>query len=166
MQAKYNTRHSLAFERHDHRHCQHQLLAEAKALCTKRNTRLTRRRLQVLEILLRSHQPMRAYEILACLNRVESKTMIAPPIVYRALEFLLDEGLAHRIESRNAFISCDRPGHQCAAQFLICNSCEKIAELENRNSTVISEAASLGFSVDHAVVEISGHCAGCRKNDS
>ncbi|MCZ6579459.1 MAG: transcriptional repressor, partial [Gammaproteobacteria bacterium] len=76
---RYNTRHSVAFERHDHRHCQHQLLSEAKALCTKRNTRLTRRRLQVLEILLRSHQPMRAYEILACLNRVESKTMIAPP---------------------------------------------------------------------------------------
>ena len=158
--------HNIAFERHDHRHCQDQLLSEAKALCAKRKVRLTRRRLQVLEILLRSHVPMRAYELLACLNRVESKAMIAPPIVYRALEFLLDEGLAHRIESRNAFVSCASPGHQCAAQFLICNGCEKIAELENRDSAVISEAASLGFSVDHAVVEISGHCAECRKNGS
>jgi len=142
------------------------MLSEAKALCAKRKTRLTRRRLQVLEILLRSHQPMRAYEILACLNKVESKAMIAPPIVYRALEFLLDEGLAHRIESRNAFISCAHPGHNCAAQFLICSGCEKVAELENSDSAVVSEAARLGFSVDHAVVEISGHCAECQKHGS
>jgi len=164
--ARNNTRHSLAFERHDHRHCQHQLLSEAKVLCAKRKTRLTRRRLQVLEILLRSHQPMRAYEILACLNAAESNAMIAPPIVYRALEFLLDEGLAHRIESRNAFISCAHPGHHCAAQFLICSGCEKVAEVENSDSAVISEATRLGFSVDHAVVEISGHCAECRKHGS
>lgn len=156
----------VAFERHDHRHCQHQLLSEAKALCAKRKTRLTHRRLQVLKILLRSHQPIRAYEILACLNEAESNTIIAPPIVYRALEFLLEEGLAHRIESRNAFISCARPGHHCAAQFLICSGCEKVAELENRDSAVISEAASLGFSIDHSVVEISGHCADCRKDGS
>jgi len=163
---KRNTSHSIAFERHDHRHCQNQLLAQAKALCAKRKTRLTRRRLQVLEILLRSHAPMRAYEILACLNAAESNAMIAPPIVYRALDFLLDEGLAHRIESRNAFISCARPGHHCAAQFLICSGCEKVAELENNDAAVISGAASLGFSVDHAVVEISGHCAECRKHGS
>jgi len=161
-----DNKHSIAFERHDHRHCQHQLLAEAKALCAKRKTRLTRRRLQVLKILLRSHAPIRAYEILAYLNAAESKAMIAPPIVYRALEFLLDEGLAHRIESRNAFISCARPGHHYAAQFLICSGCEKVAELENNDAAVISEAASLGFSVDHAVVEISGHCAECRKHGS
>jgi len=142
--AGIDNKHSIAFERHDHRHCQHQ------------KTRLTRRRLQVLEILLRSHAPIRAYEILACLNAAESDAMIAPPIVYRALEFLLDEGLAHRIESRNAFISCARPGH----------GCEKVAELENSDAAVISEAASLGFSVDHAVVEISGHCAECQKHGS
>jgi len=60
-----NSKPCIAFERHDHRDCQHQLMSEAKALCAKRNTRLTRRRLQVLEILLQSHQPMGAYEILA-----------------------------------------------------------------------------------------------------
>ena len=156
----------LAFEHHDHRDCQHQLLSEARALCAKRNTRLTDRRLQVLEILLRSHQPMGAYEILACMNQAQSKAAIAPPIVYRALDFLLAEGLAHRIESKNAYICCVRPGHQCAAQFLICRGCEKVAELENRESELLSDAARLGFTVDSSVVEITGHCADCGKNVS
>ncbi len=159
-----NSRNPVAFERHDHRNCQHQLLSEAKALCLKRSKRLTRRRLQVLEILLRSHAPMRAYEILACLNQAESAAMIAPPIVYRALEFLLEEGLAHRIESKNAFISCVHPGHHCGARFLICSGCEQVAELENHDPMVITEAANLGFSIDHSIVEISGYCAECQKN--
>ena len=162
--ARSTTSNPVAFERHDHRDCQHQLLSEAKDLCAKRNIRLTPRRLQVLEILLRSHAPMRAYEILACLNQADGIAPIAPPIVYRALEFLLEEGLAHRIESKNAFISCAHPGHHSAAQFLICSGCEKVAELEDRDSAVISEATSMGFSVDHSVVEISGHCAECQKN--
>ena len=159
-----DTESCFAFEHHDHRDCQYHLLSKAKTLCEKRNTRLTRRRLQVLEILLRSHQPMGAYEILACLNKAHSEPAIAPPIVYRALEFLLDEGLAHRIESKNAFICCAHPGHQCAAQFLICNGCEKIAELENRDAELVSDAARLGFTVDSSVVEITGHCADCGKN--
>ena len=154
----------FAFEHHDHRDCQHHLLSEARALCEKRNTRLTRRRLQVLEILLRSQQPMGAYEILACLNVTKSKQAIAPPIVYRALDFLLGEGLVHRIESKNAYISCVRPGHQCAAQFLICRGCEKVAELENRQNEMLSDASRVGFTVDSAVMEITGHCADCRKN--
>jgi len=161
-----DTNPCIAFEHHDHRDCQHQLLSEAKALCEKRNTRLTQRRLQVLEILLRSHQPMGAYEILACLNATQSKVAIAPPIVYRALEFLLDEGLVHRIESKNAYISCVRPGHRCAAQFLICRGCEKVAELENRDAGLLSEAARVGFTVDSSVVEITGHCADCGRNAS
>jgi Fur family zinc uptake transcriptional regulator len=159
-----NAKLCFAFDHHDHRHCQHQLLSEAKALCSKRNTRLTRRRLQVLEILLQSHQPMGAYEILADLNAAQGKAAIAPPIVYRALEFLLDEGLAHRIESKNAYICCVHPGHQCAAQFLICRGCEKVAELEKRDFELLSDAARLGFMVDSSVVEITGHCANCGKN--
>ena len=175
-----NSKPCIAFERHDHRDCQHQLMSAAKALCAKRNTRLTRRRLQVLEILLQSHQPMGAYEILANINQVQStqltppsreKTInrgalqaVAPPIVYRALEFLLDEGLAHRIESKNAYICCVRPGHQRAAQFLICRGCEKIAELERHDLDLLTDAARVGFTVDSSVVEITGHCADCGKN--
>ena len=158
------TKTSIAFERHDHRDCQHQQLSAARELCAQRNIRLTSRRLQVLKILLQSHQPMGAYEILAHLNQAQSKQASAPPIVYRALEFLLAQGFVHRIESKKAYISCIHPGHQCAAQFLICRDCEKVAELENRDSSLLSEAINIGFAADYSMVEITGICADCRSN--
>jgi Fur family zinc uptake transcriptional regulator len=154
----------IAFREHDHRLCQRQLLSAASRLCEKRKLRLTLRRRQVLEILLASHQPMGAYEILAQLNRLDPEDSKAPPIVYRALEFLMAEGLIHRIESRNAFISCGQPGHPCAAQFLICRDCERVAELESNVPGLLAEANSLGFEVDHSVIEITGVCAECQKH--
>ena len=107
---------------------------------------------------------MGAYDILGCLNQAETSSFIAPPIVYRALEFLLAQGLVHRIESKNAFISCDHPGHKSAAQFLICRGCEKVAELDNATSLIPTEALEIGFTADHSVVEITGVCADCNKH--
>lgn len=153
----------IAFRKHDHRRCQRQLLSEATQLCAERKIRLTLRRRQVLEILLASHQPIGAYDILSELNQSSGKEHVAPPIVYRALEFLLAEGLIHRIESRNAFISCAHPGHPCGAQFLICRDCDQVAELEG-NDDLLEEADNLGFAVDHSVVEITGVCAECQKH--
>lgn len=166
-----NTKQCIAFQRHDHSKCQNQLMRHAKALCEKRQVKLTPRRLQVLTLLTQSHQPMGAYEILDCLNQIAGDTnqkgqSIAPPIVYRALEFLLAEGLVHRIESRNAFISCEHPGHQYGAQFLICSGCDKVAELDNPDSSLLAEADNLGFKVDHSVVEITGICQDCNSNDA
>ncbi len=154
----------IAFCKHDHRRCQRQLLSEASQLCAERKLRLTSRRRQVLEILLASHQPMGAYDILAELNQASGKERIAPPIVYRALDFLMGEGLIHRIESRNAFISCVHPGHRSGAQFLICRDCHQVAELEGGDNGLLAEADNLGFAVDHSVVEITGVCAECQKH--
>lgn len=154
----------IAFRKHDHRRCQRQLLSEATQLCIERKLRLTARRRQVLEILLASHQPLGAYEILAELNQSFVSEHIAPPIVYRALDFLLGEGLVHRIESRNAFICCVQPGHRCGAQFLICRDCDRVAELEGKDDDLLAEAGNLGFAVDHSVVEITGVCAECQKH--
>ena len=120
--------------------------------------------LKGLEGVREVHGTFGAYDILAELNQIDPDDQVAPPIVYRALEFLLAEGLIHRLESRNAFISCVQPGHQCGAQFLICRNCEQVAELENRDQSLLAEADSLGFSVDHSVVEITGVCAECRRN--
>jgi Fur family zinc uptake transcriptional regulator len=139
-------------------------MSEASELCVARKLRLTPRRRQVLEIMLASHQPMGAYEILAALNRAGNVDRIAPPIVYRALEFLMAEGLIHRIESRNAFITCVHPGHESAAQFLICRDCEQVAELETSEQSLLAAAENLGFAVDHSVVEITGVCARCQKH--
>ncbi|MBC8210790.1 MAG: transcriptional repressor [Gammaproteobacteria bacterium] len=152
---------ALAFSRHNHQHCEKTLLQAARTLCEKRVVRLTPRRQQVLEVLLSTHQPMGAYEVLSTLNRLEQN--VTPPIVYRALDFLQQQGLVHRIESKNAFIPCMHPGHGSEAQFLICSACERVAELENTCQLFTSEARELGFEVSHAVIEVSGLCADCRK---
>ena len=154
----------IAFQKHDHRRCQRELLSAAKRVCEQRNLRLTSRRYQVLEILLTSHQPLGAYDILELLQQADGGARVAPPIVYRALEFLLQQGLIHRIESRNAYISCIHPGHSGAVQFLICRDCEQVAEIESRDSALLAQADHLGFAVDHSVVEITGVCSECQKH--
>nr|MBC8503827.1 transcriptional repressor [Chloroflexota bacterium] len=123
---------AIAFSRHNHHRCERTLLSSALDLCEKRAVRLTQRRQQVLEILLATHQTMGAYDVLNTLNR--DKQNVTPPIVYRALDFLLEHGLVHRIESKNAYIPCTHPGHASAAQFLICSSCHCVAELEGAGS--------------------------------
>ncbi len=138
-------------------------MSRARQLCAARKQRLTPRRRQVLEILLGSHQPLGAYEILARINRDGEE--IAPPIVYRALEFLLDAGLIHRLESRNAFVSCTHPESCAAAQFLICQGCERVAELDGGADGLLAGAQDLGFSVDRSVIEITGRCAECQQHE-
>jgi len=152
---------AIAFSEHNHGRCQQSLLGAAKLLCDHRHVRLTPRRLQVFNILLGSHRPMGAYEVLQTMN--ESEKNITPPIVYRALEFLQQQGLVHRIESQNAFIACMLPGHDNAAQFLICSKCQRVAELESPVLPALKQARQMGFKADHAVVEINGLCANCRR---
>jgi len=155
----------IAFRDHDHRRCQRDYLSAAAQVCARRKLRLTSRRRQVLEILLLSHQPMGAYDVLAEMNRNHPGQRIAPPIVYRAIDFLLTEGLIHRIESRNAFISCTHPGDCRGARFLICRDCERVAELAGGDPGLLAGADDLGFAVDYSVVEITGVCAECQKHD-
>ena len=159
-----NENSNIAFRPHDHSECQQHSLDAIEKMCESRKLRLTARRRQVLEVLMSSHQPMGAYQILDELNQAEPGTRIAPPIVYRALEFLLDLGIIHRIESLNAYIFCSQPGHQCVSQFLICRHCERVAELETTNQNLIDAAENLGFEVDYSVVEITGVCAECREH--
>lgn len=87
----------------------------------------------------------------------------APVVVYRALDFLIAQGLVHRLESLNAFVACPHPGASHGAQFLICGECRAVAEM-NRSAVgaAIEEGAqAVGFSVGAPVIEISGRCANC-----
>jgi Fur family zinc uptake transcriptional regulator len=152
---------AIAFSEHNHGQCKQSLLGTAKSLCAQRRVRLTPRRLQVFNILLGSHQPMGAYEVLQTMNEEEKN--ITPPIVYRALEFLQEQGLVHRLESQNAFIACMQPGHPGEAQFLICSKCQRVAELDDPFLSTSTLASQLGFEAQHAVVEINGLCASCRR---
>lgn len=151
---------------HDHAHCADRVVRHAEAVCRRRGVRLTAQRARVLEVLAQGHQPMGAYEIMDALAADGRRP--APITVYRALDFLVAHGLAHRIESRNAFIACmaAESGHD-AAVFLICRHCGNVGETlpQGVQEAVDRAAAAQGFRPDFTVIEIDGlcrHCAGAR----
>ncbi len=154
-----------AFTPHDHRRCIKAALAEAQRICREHNGRLTEQRKRVLELVWRSHKPVGAYVILEQL-RAEGFNG-APPTVYRALEFLLEHGLIHRIESLNAYTGCAHPGAQHTGQFLICSRCQQVAELDDPkvNRAINGSAARHGFEADHQVIEIRGLCPRCQEDN-
>ncbi|KPB69986.1 Zinc uptake regulation protein [Pseudomonas syringae pv. cilantro] len=141
----------------------HSALAEADALCTKQGLRLTTLRRRVLELVWQSHKPLGAYDILAVLSEEDGRRA-APPTVYRALDFLLENGLVHRIASLNAFTGCNHPTHAHQGQFLICRVCHAAIELQHPaiSASVVDAAAGVGFAVEGQTVEIVGVCAGCK----
>ncbi len=147
---------------HDHLHCVSAALAQAARLCRERGARLTPLRARVLEIVWQSHKPLGAYDMLAVLA-AEGRSA-APPTVYRTLEFLLEQGLVHRLSSLNAFVGCKRPGHTGSGQFLICESCGNAAELNDGGveRAITRSATAHGFDVDRHTVEITGICPECR----
>jgi Fur family zinc uptake transcriptional regulator len=148
---------------HDHSKCVNDALSWAENLCARQGLRLTRLRRRVLDLLWKSHMPMGAYDILGVIREQDGRRT-APPTVYRALAFLLESGLAHRIDSLNAFVGCDHPEpkHQC--QFLICRECSTAIELEQQSicDAIIKSSGEAGFKVDRQAVEVLGICAGCQ----
>ncbi|EWC42372.1 transcriptional repressor [Pseudomonas stutzeri] len=153
----------LACTPHDHDHCVSHALAEADSLCTRQGVRLTALRKRVLELVWQSHKPLGAYDILAVLSEQDGRRA-APPTVYRALDFLLENGLVHRIASLNAFIGCNHPEHPHQGQFLICRHCHTAIELEQPAiaEAIVAAAGSVGFTVEGQTVEVVGLCATCR----
>jgi len=153
----------LASRPHDHSHCVHSALSEADALCASQGLRLTALRRRVLELVWQSHKPLGAYDILAVLSEEDGRRA-APPTVYRALDFLLENGLVHRIASLNAFTGCNHPTHAHQGQFLICWECRAAIELQHPtiSQAIIDAAAEVGFTVEGQTVEIVGLCSGCK----
>ena len=151
---------------HDHEHCVADAIATAEALCRERGLRFTAIRRRVLELVWDSHRPIGAYDILDALNRDGRKA--APPTVYRALEFLIEADLVHRLDSLNAFVGCADPSRSHVGQFLICRGCRSVAELDDDDidALVRDKAARLGFSAVHPMLEIQGLCPDCRDSRS
>jgi Fur family transcriptional regulator, zinc uptake regulator len=150
-----------AFGPHDHRACRGRALAAAAALCAERRLRLTPARAFVLERLLASHRALTAYEILDKLAAAGLGSQ--PPVAYRALDFLVANGFAHRIERLGAFAACAHAGHRHGAGFLVCRICRRVAESPLPPPRGLSaEAAAAGFAIERVVVEAEGLCARCR----
>ncbi len=150
-------------------------LEDADRLCRSRGIRLTPIRRAVLEALLASHAPLGAYEILQALNAKhggesvgESKTGrgLAPIAVYRALDFLIEQGFAHKLASRNAFTACPHmhAPHELVA-FLICDGCGGVDELSTKPlaEAIGQMLARERFAPRQQVLEIAGTCAHCRE---
>ena len=152
----------IGFERHDHKSCIAAGVRAASEHCRKAGLRLTPGRRQVLEILLTQHRALGAYDILDILAKQGQPAQ--PPVAYRALDFLVRNGFAHRIERLNAFVACAHPGEDHAPVFLICRVCDAVAEAEAEPAAgrLGDAAEKAGFTIERAVVEATGICPNCR----
>ncbi|MGQ7847455.1 transcriptional repressor [Granulosicoccus sp. 3-233] len=153
----------VGFSHHDHKHCVSHALRQADDYCRLNNLRFTKVRRRTLGILLESHSAMGAYDVL---ERLKGEGLGSkPPIAYRALSFLLENGFIHRIERLNAYIACSQPGSSHEPAFLICTGCKSVAE------TAVSSAGSLtqcardsGFEIQHTTLEAEGQCPSCQQD--
>ena len=147
---------------HDHQHCIDTAIDTAVQLCAERGIRFTKIRRRVLSLIWETHEPIGAYAILDALKSEYPRA--APPTVYRALDFLSEIGLIHRIESMNAFVGCTHPTESHTGQFLICRQCSAAVELDDPNidAALRRSAEKMGFVAQRQMVEITGLCPECR----
>jgi Fur family zinc uptake transcriptional regulator len=159
------TKQSMSIEPsrpHDHEHCIDTALDRARRLCEERRVQLTPLREKVLAIVWRSHKPVGAYDVLDTLARTHKAAR--PPTVYRALDFLMAEGLIHKIESLNAYLGCGEAGHPHESQFLICRKCGTAEEIVEAglDKALATATKKMDFAVERKVVEITGVCCRCQ----
>ncbi|MCG7598460.1 transcriptional repressor [Halomonas sp. McH1-25] len=138
------------------------LIQQAERQCQQRGVRFTPIRRRVLEMISSSPGGLKAYELLDHLTSEHASAR--PPTVYRALDFLIEQGLVHRIESLNAYVACPCPEHTHGFQLLICRHCGRVEELhlDDVNAQLSQRAQALGFRVDRQTIELLGSCDACR----
>ena len=148
---------------HDHHSCVGDALARARDLCASRGVRLTPLRERVLELVWSGHKPRGAYAILEDLAENGEKRP-APLTVYRALDFLVEQGFVHRIESLNAYVGCSDPERSHTGQFLVCTGCGDAAEMSDPGiaAAVSAAAGRLGFRPLRQTIEVAGLCPRCQ----
>lgn len=146
---------------HAHGRCVGRALTRADALCRQRGARLTTMRRRVLELIWDSHKAVKAYDLLDRLS--DGEKPVRPPTVYRALEFLMAHGLVHRVDSLNAFVGCSGADADHNAQFLICQQCGDVSEMDGAaiGKAVARQAQLAGFTVRRQTVELHGECPRC-----
>ena len=156
------THQPCTLEPHDHATCASNVLSHADHLIAEQGLRMTAVRRAALEILLSEQKAMGAYDVLEKL--AEKGFGNQPPVAYRALEFLVENGLAHRVRRLNAFAACTQPSTNHRPVFLICRECDAVAEASSEPvQTALSEAAAIeGFLVERVNVEVLGLCPTCQ----
>lgn len=157
---------SMSFEPHDHAVCIEETIQAVAENCQANKLQLTPIRRRVLEIMLEEHRAWGAYEILDRL-RLDGQSA-QPPVAYRALDFLVKNRFAHKIERLNAFIACPHPGENHAPIFMICRKCGSVAEAHTEPTKgQLGEAArATGFLIERTVVEAEGLCPKCQETEA
>lgn len=157
------TNTTLAYRKHDHDRCLSAALSQAQSLCRAQDKKLTPIREAVLRLIWQNHKPIGAYQLIEQLT-IDQGKQVMPPTVYRALDFLLAQGLIHRISSLNAFVGCPFPNAAHSDLFMLCKSCGSVAECsaDNVDQAIANTAARSGFSVETHAVEILGLCPQCQ----
>lgn len=135
-------------------------LAVAEDVAARHGQRMTRIRRKVLSLLIEAGGPAKAYDLLA---KLDGEGSAKPPTIYRALDFLREIGLAHKIESLNAYVACGHASHRHSAVFLICERCGRAEELHSVATTeaLTAETEAAGFKLTRAVIEARGLCREC-----
>ncbi len=146
---------------HDHSVCLNTALDHAKQLCAERGVQLTPIRYQVLQLICDSHQAVKAYDLLDKIKPLQPAAK--PATIYRSLDFLLEQGLIHRIESLNAFVGCGHSGHRDEQLMLICKHCHEVEERPAADVMRILalEIQQAGFREYSKTIEIQGICSKC-----
>lgn len=153
----------IGFSEHDHHHCVEEGLAQVETACKEAGLQFTPQRRRVLEILLQEHRALGAYDIL---EKLRAEGLGAqPPVAYRALDFLVSNGFAHKIERLNAFVACTHPSETHSPAFLICRSCDSVAEApsEAAAGAMAQVMKHTGFRMDRMMIEALGICPKCDK---
>lgn len=153
---------------HNHNDCISNALTTASQLCTQRGVQLTAIRQQVLELIWQNHHAIKAYDLLEQIKPLQQSAK--PATIYRALDFLIEQGFIHRVESLNAFIGCCnlKTVHHHQQLLLICKTCQNVEE-RSANSVMDAlkqELQFAGFIAHHQTIEIHGICKNCRHFDS
>jgi Fur family zinc uptake transcriptional regulator len=136
-------------------------VAEAERHCQTRGCKMTSLRRQVLELVLRHDGVVKAYQVLSDLQ--QERGSAAPPTVYRALDFLVEQGLLHRVEALNGYIVCDHVGATHESLFLVCRACGAVSELDAASSlsSLSAATAAVGFELQAQNLVLTGTCQRC-----
>jgi Fur family zinc uptake transcriptional regulator len=146
---------------HNHNQCVSLALGTAQQLCNQRGVLLTTIRHQVLTLIWESHKAVKAYELLDRLRPLQATAK--PATIYRALDFLIEQGLIHRVESLNAFVGCRCSDQQHEQLLLICKLCEQVDERPAAEvmSALLEESKQAGFMIHSKAIEVHGICSDC-----
>ncbi len=137
---------------------------QVEAACLGRGLQMTALRREIVGILAQADQPLGAYTIIQKLSEAQNR-IVAPPTVYRTLDFLVENGFVVKIESRQAYVACDHIGHDHHGIVFSCSKCGRASEVDSPtiDKDLQSIAETLGFTIERKVLEVAGTCAACRQ---